>query len=129
MAERLEPCHVHFVGKWLNIQKMRKEDAKEASGRKSVGNLSYHKSRNQDCLPCLSTACQRIGEKMDKKQLFIELENIQGRGITLYLEGKKSTPENVSDMLCIHEESSYMRDYVYDEGVLKELHFDKVQNL
>lgn len=70
------------------------------------------------------------GGGMDKKQLFIELQDIQGRGITIFLEGKKSTPENVSDRLCIQEECSYMRDYVYDEekGVLKELHFDKVRN-
>ncbi len=65
---------------------------------------------------------------MDKEQLFIELKNIQGRGITIFLEGEKSTPENVSEHLCIQEECSYMRDYVYDEGVLRELHFDKVQN-
>ncbi len=65
---------------------------------------------------------------MDKKQLFIELQNIQERGISIFLEGKKSTPEAVSDILCVQEDSSYMRDYVYDQGVLKELWFDKVQN-
>lgn len=65
---------------------------------------------------------------MDKKQLFIELKDIQGRGISIFLEGEKSTPETVSDILCVKEESSYMRDYVYDKGVLKELHFDKVHN-
>lgn len=65
---------------------------------------------------------------MDKNQLFIELKGIQGRGITIFLEGRKSTPEIVTDLLCVQEDSSYMRDYVYDEGVLTELHFDKVQN-
>lgn len=66
---------------------------------------------------------------MDKKALFIELKGIQGRGITIFLEGEKSTPETVTELLSIQEESaSYMRDYVYDKGVLKELHFDKVQN-
>lgn len=69
-----------------------------------------------------------MGEGMDKNQLFIELKDIQGRGITIFFEGKKSTPENVSDRLCVQEECSYMRDYVYNEGVLTELHFDKVQN-
>lgn len=72
-------------------------------------------------------ACLK-GEGMDKKQLFIELKGIQGRGITIYLEGEKSTPETVTDLLCVQEENSYMRDYVYDEGVLTELHFDKVHN-
>lgn len=65
---------------------------------------------------------------MDKKQLFIELTGIQGRGITIFLEGEKSTPERVVNLLCIQEDNSYMRDYVYDQGVLKELHFDKVRN-
>lgn len=65
---------------------------------------------------------------MDKNQLFIELKGIQGRGITIFLEGRKSTPEIVTDLLCVQEDSSYMRDYVYDKGVLTELHFDKVQN-
>lgn len=66
---------------------------------------------------------------MDKKALFIELKGIQGRGITIFLEGEKSTPETVTELLCIQEDSSYMRDYIYDKkGVLKELHFDKVQN-
>ncbi len=66
---------------------------------------------------------------MDKKALFIELKGIQGRGITIFLEGEKSTPETVTELLSIQEENaSYMRDYVYDEGVLKELRFDKVQN-
>ena len=65
---------------------------------------------------------------MDKEQLFIELENIQDRRIMIYIEGVKSTPKTVSDLVCVQEESSYMRDYVYREGVLAELHFDKVQN-
>lgn len=67
-------------------------------------------------------------ERMNKKELFIELKGIQGRGITIFLEGEKSTPETVTELLCIQEDSSYMRDYVYDKGVLKELRFDKVQN-
>ena len=33
---------------------------------------------------------------------------------------------NVSNQLSIHEDTSYMRDYVFEEGRLKEVHFDKV---
>lgn len=65
---------------------------------------------------------------MNKDQLFLELQNIQEQGISIYLEGEKTTPKNVTDLLCVQEETSYMRDYVYDKGVLKELHFDKVKN-
>lgn len=50
---------------------------------------------------------------MDRNQLFIELQNIQRRGIMIFLEGEKSTPETVTDALCVQENSSYMRDYVY----------------
>ena len=76
----------------------------------------------------INGACQKV-EEMNRKELFTELKGIQGRGITIFLEGEKSTPETVTELLCIQEDSSYMRDYIYDkEGVLKELHFDKVQN-
>ena len=62
-----------------------------------------------------------IGGGMDRNQLFLELKNI-------FLEGEKSTPETVASQLCVQEDNcSYMRDYVYDEGVLTELHFDKVR--
>ena len=96
-----------------------------------MGNLLYH-----DQQPGIGRSAyislSETGGGMDRKQLFIELKDIPGRGITIFLEGEKSTPENVSDRLCIQEESSsYMRDYVYDEdkGVLTELHFDKVKNV
>lgn len=66
---------------------------------------------------------------MDRQQLFLELQSIEGRGITIFLEGTVSSPEIVTDALCVKEDTSYMRDYVYDEGVLTELHFDKVTNI
>ena len=75
----------------------------------------------------INGACQKV-EEMNRKELFTELKGIQGLGIIIYLEGEKSTPETVTELLCIQEDYSYMRDYVYDKGVLKELHFDKVQN-
>ena len=65
---------------------------------------------------------------MNKKELYLELEHMQGQGITIFLEGEKSSPETVSDLLCVQEDFSYMRDYIYEQGVLTELHFDKVKN-
>ncbi len=96
-----------------------------------MGNLLYHKTAFSNCQFCMHMICQKIGGGMDRKQLFIELKDIQDRGITIFLEGEQSTPENVSDQMFIHQEYSYMRDYVYDEeeGVVKELHFDKVRNV
>lgn len=65
---------------------------------------------------------------MDKKKLFIELQSMQGQGIMLYLDGQCTNARTVAEVITVQEDISYMRDYVYDEGVLKELHFDKVTN-
>ena len=41
--------------------------------------------------------------------------------------GAKSSSQDVASQLCVQEESTYMRDYIFDEGVLKEVHFDKIR--
>lgn len=64
-----------------------------------------------------------------KLQLFAELQNIEKRGITLWLEGAPSDSGRIADAVSVNEECAYMRDYIYDEGVLKELRFDKVFNM
>jgi hypothetical protein len=61
-----------------------------------------------------------------KMQLFIELQKIEQKGITLWLEGLPSNSLGIADAIFVNEECSYMRDYIYDEGVLKELRFDRV---
>ena len=60
-------------------------------------------------------------EKTEK--LYMELSALENRGVTIWLEG---TPSNSLNVLSIHEDTSYMRDYVFEEGRLKEVHFDKV---
>lgn len=62
------------------------------------------------------------------ENLLAELASIESRGTTLFLEGCKSSPAYVAAAVTVQEEISYMRDYIFDEGVLKELHFDKVNN-
>lgn len=62
-------------------------------------------------------------------QLFVELQCIEKEGITLWLEGEKSSSETITDAVFVNEGDAYMRDYIYDKGVLKELRFDKVCNL
>lgn len=64
----------------------------------------------------------------ERMQLFIELHEIEQRGITLWLEGMPSNSLGITNAVFINEENAYMRDYIYDEGVLKELRFDKVSN-
>jgi len=64
----------------------------------------------------------------DRQQLYVELQSLADRGIVLFLDGYPSSPKYVTHTLCAQEEACYMRDYVYDEkeGVLTELHFDKL---
>ncbi len=69
--------------------------------------------------------------RQDRNQLYVELQSIADQGIVLFLDGSPSTPEHVTHALCAGEDACYMRDYVYDEkeGVLNELHFDKLNEL
>lgn len=60
------------------------------------------------------------------KKLYLELSSLEDRGITIWLEGYPSNSKCVTNQLSINEDLTYMRDYVFDEGVLKEIHFDKI---
>ena len=61
-----------------------------------------------------------------KLEFFVELQEIEKQGIQLWLEGELSDSLEVASAIFVNEDDAYMRDYIYDEGVLKELHFDKV---
>lgn len=66
----------------------------------------------------------------EKQRLLIELENIQNRGIMIFLDGVPSSPLTVTDILCVNENDHFMRDYVTDEkGVWRELRFDRIRSL
>ena len=67
-------------------------------------------------------------ENERKMQLFVELQEIEKRGITWWMEGNLSNSGRIADVIFVNESESYMRDYIYEQGVLKELHFDKVKN-
>ncbi len=67
-------------------------------------------------------------ENERKMQLFVELQEIEKRGITLWMEGNLSNSGRIADAIFVNESEAYMRDYNYEQGVLKELHFDKVKN-
>lgn len=52
---------------------------------------------------------------------------VQG-GASLYLEGKRSTPDAVA-RYCVKEDMSYMPDYVWDdEGKLTEVRYNKIKH-
>lgn len=65
---------------------------------------------------------------LEKQKLLIELENIQNRGIIIFLDGIPSCPLAVTDVLCVNDTSDFMRDYVTNEkGVWTELRFDRIR--
>lgn len=59
-------------------------------------------------------------------QLYLELASWEDRGITIWLDGSPSNSKQVSAHVSINESNTYMRDYIFSEGVLKEIHFDKI---
>lgn len=59
-------------------------------------------------------------------QLFLELASLENQGITIWLEGCPSSSAHVASQLNIHDENSYMRDYIFDEGRLTAVHFNKI---
>jgi len=63
-----------------------------------------------------------------KATILSSLTNISDMGITLYLNGKAATPEEIA-VCCVNDspKSMYMPDYVLDDkGKLKEIRYDKV---
>lgn len=63
-----------------------------------------------------------------KMQLVTELQKIEQEGIGLWLEGIPSDSLGIANAIFVNEDNAYMRDYIYDEEVLKELRFDKVHD-
>lgn len=63
-----------------------------------------------------------------KLQLFSELQKIEQEGVGLWLEGLPSDSLKISNAVFVNEENAYMRDYIYDREVLKELRFDRIES-
>ncbi len=68
-------------------------------------------------------------EKWDKYEgLLRELLAYQNRSICLYLNGRQSTPYEITHACMAAEEGGYMRDYVSDDaGRLIQISFDRVR--
>lgn len=62
------------------------------------------------------------------KQLYLELSSLENRGVTIWLEGTPSDSRHVTSRLTLHDDEQYMRDYVFEEGRLTEVHFDKIKS-
>lgn len=62
-----------------------------------------------------------------EKNMKHNLERAVQGGASLYLEGERSTPEDIV-RCCVNEELSYMPDYVWNEsGKLTEIRYDKIR--
>lgn len=61
--------------------------------------------------------------------LLVELQNYERQGISIWLEGCPSSSSEVTEAMCVREDISYMRDYVFQKGELSELRFDRVTKL
>ena len=61
-----------------------------------------------------------------KATILSGLSKINEKGITLYLDGRMATPDEIADC-CVNDKPMYMPDYVLDDkGTLKEIRYDKV---
>lgn len=63
-----------------------------------------------------------------KLQLLSELQKIEQEGVGLWLEGLPSDSLEISNAVFVNEDNAYMRDYIYDREVLKELRFDRIES-
>ena len=62
----------------------------------------------------------------EKSMLVIELQSLEKRGIDIWMEGRISSSNEVVKTMALNEETDYMRDYIFEEGVLQEVHFDRI---
>ena len=57
--------------------------------------------------------------------LMVELQALEDQGVSIWLEGAPSSSREVSQV-AVREHNSYMRDYVFDDGKISQIHFDRV---
>lgn len=66
--------------------------------------------------------------RKSEKPLRRELESYQEAGVTLWLDGRPSTPKKIAKAHKIAEDGVYMRDYVENEkGEIEKIKFDFVE--
>ena len=64
-----------------------------------------------------------------ERNLFAELKSVCEKGVLLYMDGRRSTPRYVAAKASVSGgKYSYMRDYIFVCGMLKEIRFDRVRN-
>ncbi|MGI6095747.1 MAG: hypothetical protein ACOYBL_09990 [Lachnospiraceae bacterium] len=71
-----------------------------------------------------------MGKKKEKKGQILrsELERYQQQGVSLWLNGRESTPKEIVKAHKIAEDSVYMRDYIHNQkGEVERLEFDLIK--
>ena len=69
-------------------------------------------------------------EKKDSstQTMKLRLEHMVRSGVSLYLEGKEVSPQEIADLYAVREDIAYMPDYVTDEhGALREVRYDRIK--
>ena len=64
----------------------------------------------------------------DEIKLEKHLREIHSKGVTLYLEDRPASPEEIAQKFFVSEDTVYMPDFVTDtDGKLREVRYDKVK--
>lgn len=72
-----------------------------------------------------------MGKKKEKEVhgLRCELKHYEQQGISLWLNGKKSSPKEIAKAHKVAEDGIYMRDYVQNEkGEVEKIQFDLIKH-
>ncbi len=72
---------------------------------------------------------QKKKQKRSRKMLRMELEQYEKYGVSLFLDGKRSTPKTIAKACHLADDGGYMRDYEEnEEGRIVVIKFDYVSN-
>lgn len=70
-----------------------------------------------------------MSENEEYRRLYTELSAYENYGISMKLNNQPASPMQIVTAHMIREESSYMRDYVWDEkGHMKEIAFHNIKS-
>ena len=60
------------------------------------------------------------------RELFMEMEEYERRGVGIFMNNAYVSPLVVADTCAVHEDCTYMRDYIAEGGAITEIHFNQV---
>ncbi len=65
-------------------------------------------------------------ETREELQLVNELRELAKKGVKLSIDNRADYPESIAMKVQFAEECSYMRDYITEDGEVKEVRFDRI---